>query len=224
MINPQVLSIINRIDRELKESFENVFIKEKYFKTGYFDISANKVVFIKETKEWKRLEAKVIINQPDLLNEMVDWSYCLNPLNESSEWLDRVSHIDILSHDIINIVDEKRLDEKYVLEVEPIVDMINESKEMEEIEEKTQMDSMSELLNTFNLVVTSKTVDVISNESFNTASDRIIKFFHNGDIKISDKFKIESEMGKLNGVNWTLFKEGFVEVSWTPNDEEIFLK
>jgi len=224
MINPQVLSIINRIDRELKESFENVFIKEKYFKTGYFDISANKVVFIKETKEWKRLEAKVIINQPDLLNEMVDWSYCLNPLNESSEWLDRVSHIDILSHDIINIVEEKRLDEKYVLEVEPIVDMINESKEMEEIEEKTQMDSMSELLNTFNLVVTSKTVDVISNESFNTASDRIIKFFHNGDIKISDKFKIESEMGKLNGVNWTLFKEGFVEVSWTPNDEEIFLK
>jgi len=224
MINPQVLSIINRIDRELKESFENVFIEEKYFKTGYFDISANKVVFIKETKEWKRLEAKVIINQPDLLNEMVDWSYCLNPLNESSEWLDRVSHIDILSHDIINIVDEKRLDEKYVLEVEPIVDMINESKETEEIEEKTQMDSMSELLNTFNLVVTSKTVDVISNESFNTASDRIIKFFHNGDIKISDKFKIESEMGKLNGVNWTLFKEGFVEVSWTPNDEEIFSK
>jgi hypothetical protein len=224
MINPQVLSIINRIDRELKESFENVFIKEKYFKTGYFDISANKVVFIKETKEWKRLEAKVIINQPDLLNEMVDWSYCLNPLNESSEWLDRVSHIDILSHDIINIVEEKRLDEKYVLEIEPIVDMINESKEMEEIEEKTKVDSMSDLLNTFSLVVTSKTVDVISNESFNKASDRIIKFFHNGDIKISDKFKIESEMGKLDGVNWTLFKEGFVEVSWTPNDEEIFLK
>jgi hypothetical protein len=224
MINPQVLSIINRIDRELKESFENVFIKEKYFKTGYFDISANKVVFIKETKEWKRLEAKVIINQPDLLNEMVDWSYCLNPLNESSEWLDRVSHIDILSHDIINIVEEKRLDEKYVLEIEPIVDMINESKEMEEIEEKTKVDSMSDLLNTFSLVVTSKTVDVISNESFNKASDRIIKFFHNGDIKISDKFKIESEMAKLDGVNWTLFKEGFVEVSWTPNDEEIFLK
>jgi hypothetical protein len=224
MINPQVLSIINRIDRELKESFENVFIKEKYFKTGYFDISANKVVLIKETKEWKRLEAKVIINQTDLLNEMVDWSYCLNPINENSEWLDRVSHIDILSQDIINIVDEKRLDEKYVLEVEPIVDMINESKETEEIEEKTQMDSMSDVLNSFNLVVTSKRVDVISNESFNKASDRIIKFFHNGDIKISDKFKIESEIGKLDGVNWTLFKEGFVEVSWTPTDEEIFSK
>ena len=224
MLNPEVKSIINRIDRELKEGFENVYIKEKYFKTGYFDINANKVVFLKETKEWKRLEAKVIITQPDLLNEMVNWSYCLNPLNENSEWLDRVSHIDILSQDIINIVEEKRLNENYILDVEPIVDMINESSETEEIEEINNFDKMSDVLSSFNIEVINRTVDVISNENYNTASDRIIKFYHNSGIKISDMFKIESEMNKFGGVNWTLFKEGFVEVSWTPSNEEVFSK
>ena len=155
---------------------------------------------------------------------MVNWSYCLNPLNENSEWLDRVSHIDILSQDIINIVEEKRLNENYILDVEPIVDMINESSETEEIEEINNFDKMSDVLSSFNIEVINRTVDVISNENYNTASDRIIKFYHNSGIKISDMFKIESEMNKFGGVNWTLFKEGFVEVSWTPSNEEVFSK
>jgi hypothetical protein len=226
MINPEVKSRINKVDFELKQVFENVFIKEKYYKTGYFEISANKVCYLKESKEYKRLESKVIINQPDLLQDFVKWSYSTNPLNESAIWLDRVSSFEELATDIINIVEERRLVENYILDVEPIVDMINEDATFdEEVEQKTKIDVMSDLLNTFNVAVTSHNVMVVSNESaFTTVSDRIITLNHNSDIKVSDMFKIESQINSMEGVNWTVFKEGFIEISWTPTNDEISLK
>jgi len=226
MINPEVKSRINKVDFELKQVFENVFIKEKYYKTGYFEISANKVVYLKESKEFKRLEAKVIINQPDLLQEQVRWSYSTNPLVESAIWLDRVSPIEDLSKDIANIVEERRLNEDYIFNLEPIVDMINEDASFdEEIEQKTKIDVISDFLTNFNVEVKSHNVMVVSNESaFTTVSDRIITLNHNSDIKISDMFKIESQINSIEGVNWTVFKEGFIEISWTPSNEEISLK
>jgi len=226
MINPEVKSRINKVDFELKQVFENVFIKEKYYKTGYFEISANKVVYLKESKEYKRLEAKVIINQPDLLQEQVKWSYSTNPLVENTIWLDRVSPIEDLSKDITNIVEERRLNEDYIFNVEAIVDMINEDDSFdEEVDQKTKIDTISDVLNSFSVEVKSHNVLVVSNESaFSTASDRIITLNHNSDIKISDMFKIESQINALEGVNWTVFKEGFIEISWTPNNEEISLK
>jgi hypothetical protein len=226
MINPEVKSRINKVDFELKQVFENVFIKEKYYKTGYFEISANKVVYLKESKEFKRLESKVIINQPDLLQEQVKWSYSTNPLFESAIWLDRVSHIEDLSKDIANIVEERRLNEDYIFNLEPIVDMINEDASFdEEIEQKTKIDVISDFLSNFNVEVKSHNVMVVSNESaFTTVSDRIITLNHNSDIKISDMFKIESQINSIEGVNWTVFKEGFIEISWTPSNEEISLK
>jgi hypothetical protein len=226
MINPEVKSRINKIDFELKQVFENVFIKEKYYKTGYFEISANKVVYLKESREYKRLEAKLIINQPDLLQEQVRWSYSTNPLVENTIWLDRVSPIEDLSKDIISIVEEKRLNEDYIFNVEAIVDMINEDTSFdEEVEQKTKLDFISDVLTNFNIEVKSQNVVVVSNESaFSTASDRIITLNHNSDIKISDMFKIESQINSIEGVNWTVFKEGFIEISWTPSNEEISLK
>jgi len=226
MINPEVKSRINKVDFELKQVFENVFIKEKYYKTGYFEISANKVVYLKESKEYKRLEAKVIINQPDLLQEQVKWSYSTNPLVENTIWLDRVSPIEDLSKDITNIVEERRLNEDYIFDVEAIVDMINEDDSFdEEVDQKTKIDIISDVLDSFSVEVKSHNVLVVSNESaFSTASDRIITLNHNSDIKISDMFKIESQINALEGVNWTVFKEGFIEISWTPNNEEISLK
>jgi hypothetical protein len=226
MINPEVKSRINKIDFELKQVFENVFIKEKYYKTGYFEVSANKVVYLKESREYKRLEAKVIINQPDLLQEQVKWSYSTNPLVENTIWLDRVSPIEDLSKDIINIVEERRLNGDYIFNVEAIVDMVNEDASFdEEVEQKTKIDVISDVLNSFSVEVKSHNVLVVSNESaFSTASDRIITLNHNSDIKISDMFKIESQINALEGVNWTVFKEGFIEISWTPSSEEISLK
>ena len=230
MINPEVKSRINKIDFELKAFFENVYIKEKYYKTGYFEISANTIGFIFETREYKRLEAKLIINQPDLLQENIKWSYSTNPLDENSIWLDRVSTLETISLDIINIIKEKRLSEDYIFNLESIVEEINEEmvyKEEIETEELpvTMMDQVKNLLEYYNVSVNNTTEEVITNEnSFVTSSDRIIRLYHNSDIKISDMFRIESAVNNLEEVNWTLFKEGFVEICWTPSFDEISSK
>jgi hypothetical protein len=104
--------------------------------------------------------------------------------------------------------------------------MINEDASFdEEIEQKTKIDVISDFLSNFNVEVESHNVTVVSNESaFTTVSDRIITLNHNSDIKISDMFKIESQINSIEGVNWTVFKEGFIEISWTPSSEEISLK
>ena len=230
MINPEVKSRINKIDFELKAFFENVYIKEKFYKTGYFEISANKITYLNESEEYKRLEAKLIINQPDLLQDKIKWSYSTNPLDENSIWLDRLSTMETISEDIINIIKEKRLNEDYIFNVESIVEEINEEmvyKEEIETEEPpvTMMDQVKNLIEYYNVSVNNTTEEVITNEnSFVTSSDRIIKLYHNSDIKISDMFRIESAVNNLEEVNWTLFKEGFVEICWTPSFDEISSK
>lgn len=220
MINPEVKSRINKIDFELKAFFENVYIKEKYYKTGYFEISANTIGFIFETKEYKRVEAKVIINQPELLQDNIKWSYSTNPLDENALWLDRTSTLETISLDIINIIKEKRLSEDYIFNLEPIVDMINEDVDHENLEKEFDtQDSIFSILEKYGVDVMKKETLVHSvNENFlNDASDRLIKFYHNTDLKISDKFKIESEMLVLENVNWCLFKEDHIEINYTPS-------
>lgn len=229
MINPEVKSRINKIDFELKAFFENVYIKDKYYKTGYFEISANTIAFVYETKEYKRVEAKVIINQPDLLQENIKWSYSTNPLDENALWLDRVSTLETISLDIINIIKEKRLNEDYIFNLEPIVEPINESVlfEDEVVEEvnTTMTDQIKSVLEYYNVEVIKNEESIFTNEnSFQNSSDRVVKLYHNSDIKISDKFRIESALNNLEEVNWTLFKEGFIEVSWTPSLDEISTK
>ena len=220
MINPEVKSRINKIDFELKAFFENVYIKEKYYKTGYFEISANTIGFIFETKEYKRVEAKVIINQPELLQDNIKWSYSTNPLDENALWLDRTSTLETISLDIINIIKEKRLSEDYIFNLEPIVDVINEDVDHENLEKEFDtQDSIFSILEKYGVDVMKKENLVHSvNENFlNDASDRLIKFYHNTDLKISDKFKIESEMLVLDNVNWCLFKEDHIEINYTPS-------
>jgi hypothetical protein len=220
MINSEVKSRINKIDFELKAFFENVYIKEKYYKTGYFEISANTIGYVFETKDYKRLEAKVIINQPDLLQENIKWSYSTNPLDENALWLDRVSTMETISLDIINIIKEKRLSEDYIFNLEPIVDVINEDVDHENLEKEFDtQDSIFSILERYGVDVMKKETLVHSvNENFiSDASDRLIKFYHNTELKISDKFKIESEMLSVESVNWCLFKEGYVEINYTPN-------
>jgi hypothetical protein len=220
MINSEVKSRINKIDFELKAFFENVYIKEKYYKTGYFEISANTIGYVFETKDYKRLEAKVIINQPDLLQENIKWSYSTNPLDENALWLDRVSSMETISLDIINIIKEKRLSEDYIFNLEPIVDVINEDVDHENLEKEFDtQDSIFSILERYGVDVMKKETLVHSvNENFiSDASDRLIKFYHNTELKISDKFKIESEMLSVESVNWCLFKEGYVEINYTPN-------
>jgi hypothetical protein len=222
MINPEIKSRINKIDFELKQFFENVYIKDKYYKTGYFEISANTVGFVYESQDYKRLEVKVIINQPDLLQDKIKWSYSTNPLNENALWLDRFSTLETISLDIINIIKEKRLSEDYIFNLESIVETINESKTYgEEVEIENEPLNITEqvisLLEYYNINVEKHDEEISVNEnSFISSSDRIAKLYHKSDIKFSDKFRIESSIKTFEEVNWVLFKEGFIEVSWTP--------
>jgi len=220
IMNPEIKTKINRIDYELKEFFENVYIKDKFYKTGFFEITANLVSYIKESRDHKRVEVKIIINQPDLLKDVVTWSYSTNPLNENALWIDRVSNFDDLSEDIIQIAKECRFDESYLMDLEPIVDVINEDLQIETIEKQYDIqDSIFAILENYKVDVTMKQSQIHSiNENFlSNPSDRIVRFYHNTDLKISDKFKIESEMLALENVNWCLFKEEYLEVNYTPS-------
>lgn len=218
-MNPEVKSKINRIDFELKSFFENVYIKDKFYKTGFFEITANKVSYVKESRDHKRLEVKVIINQPDLLLDPVKWSYSTNPLIENALWIDRFSSFDNISEEIIQIVKECRFDESYIMDLESVVDVINEDVQIKDIEKEYDIqDSIFTILEKYKVDVTMKQSQVHSiNENFiSNPSDRIVRYYHNTDLKVSEKFKIESEMLSLENVNWCLFKEEYLEVNYTP--------
>jgi len=143
-------------------------------------------------------------------------------LNENALWLDRFSTLETISLDIINIIKEKRLSEDYIFNLESIVETINESKTYgEEVEIENEPLNITEqvisLLEYYNINVEKHDEEISVNEnSFISSSDRIAKLYHKSDIKFSDKFRIESSIKTFEEVNWVLFKEGFIEVSWTP--------
>jgi hypothetical protein len=221
MITQDIKSNINKIDYDLKNLFENVYIKEKTLGNQfYFEIKANSTFFnINESMDWKRAESVVKISKSDISSDMVKWSYSINPLNESADWIERVSKIDTVAKDIYETITKSRMDKSYFESLESIVESINES--VTEITKDDLIDKLKEVAARFEVEI--KTVEklaapVLEGNQFMTKSgDVTIKLYHNSDIKVSDKFKIESEINSNDGVNWTLFKEGFIEVNLTRN-------
>jgi len=221
MITQDIKSNINKIDYDLKNLFENVYIKEKTLGNQfYFEIKANSTFFnINESMDWKRAESIVKIAKSDLTSDMVKWSYSINPLNESADWIERVSKIDTVAKDIYETITKSRMDKSYFESLESIVESINES--VTEITKDDLIDKLKEVAARFEVEI--KTVEklaapVLEGNQFMTKSgDVTIKLYHNSDIKVSDKFKIESEINSNDGVNWTLFKEGFIEVNLSRN-------
>ena len=53
----------------------------------------------------------------------------------------------------------------------------------------------------------------IVKESVGSNPDLEIKLYHTKSLKMSEKFALESEFNNIEGVNWVLFKEGFIEVN-----------
>jgi len=221
MITQDIKSNINKIDYDLKNLFENVYIKEKTLGNQfYFEIKANSTFFnINESMDWKRAESIVKIVKSNLASDMIKWSYCINPLNESSDWIDRVSTIDTIAKDIYETITKSRMDKSYFESLESIVESINES--VIEITKDDLIDKLKEIAARFEVeikTVKKSTTPVLEGNQFMTKSgDITINLYHNSDIKVSDKFKIESEINSNDGVNWTLFKEGFIEVNLSRN-------
>lgn len=95
---------INKIDYDLKNLFESVEISEKSNKGNYFfEVVASS----------KKAQVKAEISIPELNKNVVKWSYYVNPLNESSDKIDRISSIENAANDIFEILSKKKMDSAY---------------------------------------------------------------------------------------------------------------
>jgi hypothetical protein len=218
MITQDIKLNINKIDFDLKTLFENVYITEKTLGNKfYFEIKANSTFFnINESNDWKRAESIVKINKADLTSDLVKWSYSINPLNEGAGWIEKVSNINSVARDIYETITKSRMDKSYFESLESIVELINENA-TPEITKDDLVNKLREIADRFELeikgVEKTKTPILEGNQFMVNGGDTTIKLHHNSNIKVSDKFKIESEINSNRGVNWTLFKEGFIEIN-----------
>ncbi len=216
MITDEIKTNINKIDYDLKNLFENVYIKELSLGNQFFfEIKANSTFFnINESNEWKRAESIVIIDKKNLGSNVIHWKYSINPLKESSTYIDRSSTIDNIANDIYETITKSRMEKEYFSELKSIVESINES--VEEITKDDLLDKLKEISSRYNIKVETVDVNPMVNENgYFSKPDMVAKIYHNNTIDISDMFKIESEFALNEEVNWTLFKEGFIEVNYS---------
>ena len=100
---------VNRIHVELSNNFESVQIEEKSnIKFGnYFEISSVN----------EGLEVKMVVSKRDLESNNIKWSYFANPLDSNSYLIERVSNIDNMITDIVDVVNKKRFSDEYLSEI-----------------------------------------------------------------------------------------------------------
>lgn len=192
MILPIIKENINKIDYELKQLFENVYISDKTQKNSFlFHISCNKMFLFEGCK--KRVEVIVDINKEDLKSNNIKWSYSLNPLNENAERIEKYSTINTIAKDIYDIADNRRMVNEYFNSLESHVDLINESANVEITD-----------INTTNLVV-----DIVSKYSKGikyTPTEKNINFILTEKLSMANMFRLEKDLldsGKVNSVSFT---------------------
>ena len=97
---------INKVHFDLTNRFEEVTITEKSnLKLGqYFELS------ILESNK----EVKIILTKTEVEKGVFNWSYFSNPLNESSDLVERTSKLEMFSLDIQEILDKNRFDSDYL--------------------------------------------------------------------------------------------------------------
>jgi hypothetical protein len=96
---------INKVHFDLANRFEEVTITEKSnLKLGqYFELS------ILESNK----EVKVILTKTEAEKGVFNWSYFSNPLNESSDLVERTSKLEMFSLDIQEVLEKNRFDSDY---------------------------------------------------------------------------------------------------------------
>lgn len=217
MITEDIKMNINRIDFELKEVFDKVKISEKADNGGYFFDIKTSSTFIFEDESKRRANINVKIYKQDIVNNNIRWFYQSNPLNEKSNWVERVSNIKSISEDITNIVILKQMDEDYLNSLEEVMDLITESSNDIILETKDKIEKVFVKYGVITKYL-SKNNDIVfeNNQFMERKPDFKLLYSHVSDIKMSDKFMIESEINKIPGVNYTIFKEGFeIEIDIT---------
>jgi gas vesicle protein len=211
---------INKIDNDLKSLFKIVDIKEKTVgKNFYFEISATSD-FQNLTESFETKRAKVVVRiekrflQQECL-EMINWSYSVNPLRESSDWIERTSNIENLSKDIRNVVLKKQLSSEYMKTLKTVFEEIEEEIQDVEVEVEPQ-ERIKDLLDDLEVPVTKVETQVLESFEMFSVPDRVFRYHHQGWIKLSDMFRIETVLLNQEGVNLVLFKENYIEVNFSP--------
>ena len=96
---------INKVHFDLQNRFGEVTITEKSdLKLGnYFELS-----ILEENKE-----VKVILRKTEVEKNVFEWYYFSNPLNESSNLVERTSKLEMFSLDVQEVFEKNRFDSDY---------------------------------------------------------------------------------------------------------------
>ena len=219
-ITEQIKLNINKIDFELKEVFEKVNIIEKSDRLGHFFEITTESKFLFEDNSFKNAGVRLKIYKPDLTIESVRWFYQIDTLDESSEWIERVSPIELIAIDVNNVILLKQMSESYFSKLSSIETPINESSQSQK--SLTIEDKVRQVLEGYNISVNQIEYGddnpLLENNMFLTKSaEKKIYFLHDTQIKMSDKFMIEAAIKLFEGVNYVSFGDNDVMIDYSPN-------
>jgi hypothetical protein len=196
---------INKIDYDLKNLFESVRISEKSNKGNYFfEVVASS----------KKAQVKVEISKPELNNNVVKWSYYVNPINESSDKIERISNIENAANDIFEILSKKKMDSTYFesLESNEDIQLINESVEFDNrfekaYSEKTLTEKVSDILKKFQIEE-----KLVEESKANLDGDKPEKtLVFKKELRASEKFNLDTELKSI-GVEYVSFVGDIIKV------------
>jgi hypothetical protein len=212
---------INKIDNDLKSLFKKVEIDEKTIgRNFFFEIKATSdFPNLTESSVTKRAAIVVRIEKKFLQPtnpEVIVWSYSINPLKESSEWIERTSKIDKLSKDIQSLIVKKQLSKDYINSFKSVFEKVEEERVEDEVEIEPH-DKIKEILDNLEVPITKVETQVLESFEMFSIPDRVFRYHHKNWIKLSDMFRIETVLLNQEGVNLVLFKENYIEVNFSPS-------
>ena len=211
---------INKLDFELKEIFENVSIQEKSIGNQFFfKINCNGEFFnLNESNAVQRVEVRLIVHKSDLLQNPVSWSYSSDPTNENAHFVQKVSNFDKMAEDIQDVILNCRMDESYFQNLPFVLENLNEDSPEEYVDGdgeflRKKIQSMGIDIDE---VDQDEKIQLETNSFMTTRPEKKYSFYHHSDLKMGDKFILEQELNKIDGVNYVIFKEGLIEINFTP--------
>ena len=211
MFNQSIKSNINRIDYDLKELFSDVKITEKtHFDKYFFEIKSEGIFEnLLESNSNKLAKSIVLIEKKSLESDLINWKYSINPNNSKADFIERVSTIERIAEDIHNTIVKKQMDMDYLSSL-PEVEVEEEEEEQVDKEETTE-EKILNIVDNFNISVYDMQSTVNESNIFEFPT-RNFFIYHSG-LKMSDRFKIESEILKLENVNYIFFDEEYIKVN-----------
>lgn len=109
-------NVLNTIDISLKESFNNVSIEKiDTVKENYFKIEVSDYKYRNENKICPKVIVHIKEHSIAFGNgSSLMWEYVTNPINESSQTIQRISTVNTFTTDIETIVLENRFNKEYL--------------------------------------------------------------------------------------------------------------